>query len=1056
MKRTMKAYIAVVLSLCMAVSGLTFVSKVDSKAATLVNAANGRNGYTFMTSNANTPVEGFLYVGNGFGAINCCNENLGNGNNLLGQNATTEEVAAYIDLGKDYDISNAKVYQGSTNANFYDSYCRSYKIYYSKEQVNKTNKGNIEWNLAGTCDSGTIYDAATTKIKSAEYKSSTGDVIQFENTVIARSVKLVFDKASCMGTGTNGNNTGTVGTVSLLSIQIYGVLHQEETTTEEITTQELPTEEPETGESDDTLYASYYDDVALKSYNSYVKGYASSNLRNGSKIPLAVNNLTNGNTTGTNYIIANTTGGDTNPWFAVDLGKTYDVNKVIVTPGADTLLYANAYPISYKIQVAKEMTDVTSASGIANLTWKTVATVTDGNLTAKSLTFARQNARYIRVAVDSYADYCSLYELSVYETDDSRLLGEEDDIMNVLFVGNSMTYYNTLCKVVEGFAKKQGKHIQCTESTAGGQNLIYHTTYTNTVSAIQSGEYDVVILQDIVGSFDGDRLMQGAEKISDMVREYNPDAKVMYYMPWPVKGNLERLLPYFTYNYIKAARTLDGTLAPAGEAYYTLYNKYPEIEWYCNDEKHPHAIGTFVSACSVYYALFPESERITIDSANAGDVNKIINDNISYSGDAVTQYDAALLNDISNYAYNYTRAVEPSVEDKTGKTKYVSVAGEYYNPDDEVDKEGLTEVEGEVVDSSVFTKSNGNIAVGCSAYASNEKQKASYATDENLTGTRWETEYEDPQWLYVDLGEQKNIEKVGFIWEGAYAKRYYIQISDNAKDWTTVAMAGASSAKTVQITLDNPVKTRYVRMYGTRRGSIYGYSFYEMGVWESSEEATETYKVTVDGIMTTIVNSGEEYTLGEAKYGYYADGKMYPAGYKYIVNSDVEFKSMNKLSVSVKEGAGIRTKMGTNNTVGLRFQANVDSDNIELISNESLFTTGMLITSNDIFENNNMILSHSSLYAKLNIINCGWYQEKIGQYCGSVVNISESNYKRKFIARAYIIVNYADGTTETVYSDMTGVRSAHYVANAVKNDVAVYEKLTDDEKAVIDKVAAAR
>lgn len=118
MKRTMKAYIAVVLSLCMAVSGLTFLPKVDSKAATLVNAANGRNGYTFLTSNANTPVEGFLYVGNGFSAINCCNENLGNGNNLLGQSATTDEAAAYIDLGKDYDISNAKVYQGLYKCEF--------------------------------------------------------------------------------------------------------------------------------------------------------------------------------------------------------------------------------------------------------------------------------------------------------------------------------------------------------------------------------------------------------------------------------------------------------------------------------------------------------------------------------------------------------------------------------------------------------------------------------------------------------------------------------------------------------------------------------------------------------------------------------------------------------------------------------------------------------------------------------------------------------------------------------------------------------------------------
>ena len=168
MGKKVKVFIAVILSICMALSGNYYVPKNNVKAATLINVANNRNGYTFMTSNANTPMEGFLYVGNGFSAINVCNENLGNGNNLLGQTATTTEAAVYVDLGADYDISNARIYQGSTNANFYDSYCKNYKIYYSTEQVSKTNEGNIVWKLAGQCDNGTIYSASTTKIKNAE------------------------------------------------------------------------------------------------------------------------------------------------------------------------------------------------------------------------------------------------------------------------------------------------------------------------------------------------------------------------------------------------------------------------------------------------------------------------------------------------------------------------------------------------------------------------------------------------------------------------------------------------------------------------------------------------------------------------------------------------------------------------------------------------------------------------------------------------------------------------------------------------------------------------
>ena len=700
MGKKVKVFIAVILSICMALSGNYYVPKNNVKAATLINVANNRNGYTFMTSNANTPMEGFLYVGNGFSAINVCNENLGNGNNLLGQTATTTEAAVYVDLGADYDISNARIYQGSTNANFYDSYCKNYKIYYSTEQVSKTNEGNIVWKLAGQCDNGTIYSASTTKIKNAEDISTTGDEILFENTVMARSIKIVFDKDTCMGTGKDGNGTGTVGTVSLLSVQIYGTAHVE------------------------------------------------------------------------------------------DL--------------------------------------------------------------------------------------------------------EEDDIMRVLFVGNSMTYYNTLCQVVEEFAKAQGKQIECDASTQGGKNLIYHTTYSGTVSAIQSGKYDVVVLQDIVGSFDGDKLMTGAMTLTDMVKQYNPNAKVLLYMPWPVESSLtgeNSLLPYFTYNYIKAARTLGAALAPAGEAWYELYNKYTQVAWYCDDEKHPHAIGTFVSACSVYYTLFPEEEKVTIDAANQAEINKIINDNIAYSGDAITQYEAELLDDISYYAYTYAHAVTTSVEDSTGKTKYISVAGDYTDADDDVDKTGLTEVTGTEVDSSVFTKESGNIAVGCSAYASNERQKASYATDGNAN-TRWETDYEDPQWLYVDLGSVKNIDKVGFMWEGAYASKYYIQVSDDASNWKTVAMVTASSNKNVQIDLGDGIFGRYVRMYGTRRGTQYGYSFYEMGVWEGNDTPTVGIEINGYQISTTLEGHRVIYSLEDNDNAVESSGLIYAmAG--YAENTDMTADSTN-------------------------------------------------------------------------------------------------------------------------------------------------------------------
>ena len=664
MKKSIKKIFACVLSMALAFSGVN-VSYQNTKAAE-TNVVNGKNSTTYLTSNANNGNEGFLYVGNGFSAINVCNENYGNGNNLLGKTATTDEVAVLVNLQGSYKLSSVKLYQGSTNANFNDSYCKSFKVYYSTEQVTKDNKGEIQWELAGNCDNGTIYNGSNIKINTAEDVSDSGDTVTFDETAQnAKSVKVVFDKEQCMGTG-NESGSGTLGTVSLVSLQVYGE-KVEETTDESQKETSTTTSTSETGKGDD--------------------------------------------------------------------GAT-----------------------------------------------------------------------------------------------------------DILFIGNSMTYYNTLCNVVQELAKYYGHNIKCTAATNGGQTLISNAKYDNVLSAIKKGGHDIVILQDIVGSFDGDNLMTGVDILKGIIRQYNPDAKLMLYMPWPVKEKLtgeNSKEPYFVQNYIKAARTYDATLAPAGEAFYQAYeNGY---DYYVADNKHPMPLGTFVSATSIFYASYPEEAVKKFSKTDQTKLSEIINNNIAYSNAQKTTYDLEQLNFISNASYNASHNVINAVADKTGKTKYESVAGSYTDPDEGIDTSEAIETMGETVDNSAFTKSNGNIAIGCTSKASSGN--ANLAFDGN-TGTRWESEKADPQWIYVDLGEAKEIDKVGFVWEGAYASKYYVQISDNGEDWKTVAVVRASDAKTVSIDLEKTYKTRYVKMLGTKRGTIYGYSIWKMAVWEHEKTEDNTTKET--------------------------------------------------------------------------------------------------------------------------------------------------------------------------------------------------------------------
>ncbi|MFB6841586.1 glycosyl hydrolase family 8 [Streptomyces sp. NPDC056361] len=106
---------------------------------------------------------------------------------------------------------------------------------------------------------------------------------------------------------------------------------------------------------------------------------------------------------------------------------------------------------------------------------------------------------------------------------------------------------------------------------------------------------------------------------------------------------------------------------------------------------------------------------------------------------------------------------------------------------------------------------------------------AGLAVDGN-TGTRWASlEGVDPQWIRVDLGANHTISRVKLNWEAAYGKAYRIQTSADGTTWTDVYSTSAGDGATDDLTVSG--SGRYVRMYGTGRGTAYGYSLWEFEVY---------------------------------------------------------------------------------------------------------------------------------------------------------------------------------------------------------------------------------
>lgn len=118
----------------------------------------------------------------------------------------------------------------------------------------------------------------------------------------------------------------------------------------------------------------------------------------------------------------------------------------------------------------------------------------------------------------------------------------------------------------------------------------------------------------------------------------------------------------------------------------------------------------------------------------------------------------------------------------------------------------------------------------------NETFSAMDVTDAD-TNTRWSSHFSDPQWIYIDLGKTCQIEAIRLMWEAAYGKEYKLEVSDDAINWKTVYSTAKGIGRTEEITNLN-TKGRYVRLYGTKRGTEWGYSLWEFEVYgrESNKE----------------------------------------------------------------------------------------------------------------------------------------------------------------------------------------------------------------------------
>jgi len=191
------------------------------------------------------------------------------------------------------------------------------------------------------------------------------------------------------------------------------------------------------------------------------------------------------------------------------------------------------------------------------------------------------------------------------------------DTIDVLYVGNSYTYFNNLPDLVEGISEGlDGPIVRGVAHTHGGATLRRHLEDGHLPGIFSQGpddggEWDWILLQEqsalgtryagdsgVLGS--PDAFQSATREMVGMIRVEG--ATPALYMTWA-----EEAFPTQSETLSRAYRSIGTELgvpvAGVGEAWAEVRRVRPEFNLYFSDGSHPNAAGSYLAACVIYTML---------------------------------------------------------------------------------------------------------------------------------------------------------------------------------------------------------------------------------------------------------------------------------------------------------------------------------------------------------------------------------------------------------------------------------------------------------------------
>ncbi len=184
-------------------------------------------------------------------------------------------------------------------------------------------------------------------------------------------------------------------------------------------------------------------------------------------------------------------------------------------------------------------------------------------------------------------------------------LAQQADTLDILFVGNSYTYFWNLPQHVNLMAASQGRSFASRQSTAGGSNWEHHLQGERdlrSVELIRQEGWEYVVLQNHSMST-LNRLAEfrkNGKTLISMIRKAG--AEPVLYMTWAREFNPLMQDP-ITSGYLSLAKAERVSVVPVGLVWAKVRALRPDLKLFDPDGSHPSPVGTYLNAL-IFYRFF--------------------------------------------------------------------------------------------------------------------------------------------------------------------------------------------------------------------------------------------------------------------------------------------------------------------------------------------------------------------------------------------------------------------------------------------------------------------